>query len=87
VIQIICFLCIAGALDTRNAKEFGIFTESIMLNHLESIAYENCYQHLDSPATDSSQYISNHPGIEKLSKQYPVDVSYPKTWLAYFRLT
>jgi len=69
--------------DTRIAKEFGIFTESIMLNNLQSIAHENRYQHLDSPETDPAKYISNHPGIERLSKRYRVDVSYPKTRLAY----
>jgi len=31
--------------------------------------------------------ISNHPGIERQSKQYPVDVSYPETQLTYSRLT
>jgi len=87
VIQIICFLSIAAAPDTRIAKEFGIFTEFIMLNNLPSIAHENRYQHLDSPETEPSQYISNHPGIERLSKRYQVDVSYPKTRLAYSRLT
>jgi len=87
VIQIICFLSIAGAPDTRIAKEFGIFTESIMLNNLQSIAHENHYQHLDSPETEPSQYISNHPGMERLCKRYRVDVSYPKTRLAYSRLT
>jgi len=33
VIQIICFLCIAGAPDTRIVKEFGMFTEATMLNN------------------------------------------------------
>jgi len=31
--------------------------------------------------------ISNHPGIERLSKRYAVDVSYPESRLAYSRLT
>jgi len=31
--------------------------------------------------------ISNHPGIEKLSKRYRGDVSYPETQLAYSKLT
>ena len=31
-------------------------------------------------------YFSNHPGIQRLSKQYPVNVSYPKTRLANSRL-
>jgi len=31
--------------------------------------------------------ISNHPGIERLSKRYRVDVSYPETRLTYSRLT
>jgi hypothetical protein len=83
VIQIICILSITGALDTRIAKDFGISTESIMLNNLQSIAHENRYQHLDSPVTEPSQYISNYPGIERLSKRYRVNVSYSKTRLAY----
>jgi hypothetical protein len=87
VIQSICFLSIAGALDTWIATQFEIFTESIMLNNLQSIAHENRYQHLDSAETDPSQYVSNHRGIERLSKQYRVDVSYPKSWLSYSRLT
>jgi len=82
-----CFLTIAGPLDTRITKEFGIFTESIVLNNLQSIAHDNRFQHLDSPETEPSQYISNQPGIERLSKRYRVDVSYPQTQLAYSRLT
>jgi len=31
--------------------------------------------------------ISNHPGIERLSMRYGVDVSYAETGLAYYRLT
>jgi len=58
-----------------------------MLNNLQSIAHEYRYQHLDSPETDTSQYISNHPGIERLSKRFRVDVSYPRTWLAYSKPT
>ena len=53
-----------------------------MLNNLQSIAKENRNQCLDFPETDPVQYISNHPGIERLSKRYPVDVSYPDTRLA-----
>ena len=49
-------------------KEFGIFTESSMLNNLQSISQENGSQLLDSPETDPVQYISNHPGIDRLSK-------------------
>jgi hypothetical protein len=75
LIQIICFLSIAGAPDTRIAEEYGIFTESIMLDNLQSVAHDIRYQHLDSPETEPSQYISNHPGIERLSKRYWVDVS------------
>jgi len=41
VIQIISMLSVAGAPDTRIAKEFGISTESTMLNYLQSIAHEN----------------------------------------------
>ena len=87
VIQIICFLSNAATPDTRIATEFGIFTESIMRNILQSIAHQNHYQHFDSPETDPSQYISNHPGIERLSKQYRVDVSYFTIQLTYFNLT
>jgi hypothetical protein len=87
VIQIIHFLSISGAPNTRIAKEFSIFGESTILINLLSIAQENCYQHLDSPGTDPAQYIMNHSGIERLSKRYQVDVSYYKTWLAYSRLT
>jgi hypothetical protein len=87
VIQIICFLSIAGALDTTIVKEFVIFTESIMLNNLQSIAHENCYQHLYSPETEPSLYISNHPGIERLSMWYWVDPSYSKTRLVDSSLT
>ena len=54
VIQIICFLSIAGSLDTRIAKEFGIFTDSTMPNNFQSIAHEYRYQHLNSPETDPS---------------------------------
>jgi len=73
----------SGALETRIVKEFGIFTESTRLNNSQSIAQENRYQHLDSPETDPAQYISNHPGIERLSKRYRVEVSYPEAQLAY----
>jgi len=58
-----------------------------MLNNVNSIAHEYCYQHLDFPETDPSQCISIHPRIERLSKRYWVDVSYPKTGLMYSRLT
>jgi len=51
------------------------------------MAQENRHQHLDSPETDPAQYFSNHPWIERLSKWYRVDGSYPKTWLMYSRLT
>jgi len=85
--QFIRFLSIAGALDTTIVKEFGIFTESIILNNLQSIAPEIRYQHLDSPETAPSQYMSKHPGIPTLSKQYRVDVPYPTTQLVYSRVT
>jgi len=55
-------------------KEFGIFSESTMLNNSELIAHENRSQLLDSPETDPVQYISNHPEIQKLSMRYRVDV-------------
>jgi len=51
------------------------------------MAQENRCQLLDAPETDPVQYISNHPWIERLSKEYRVDVSYPETRLACFRLT
>jgi hypothetical protein len=86
VIQIIGNLSISGAQDTRIAKEFRIFPESTLLNNLQSIAKENRYQHLDFPETDPVQYISNHPGIERLSMPDRVDVSYPYPRLAYSRL-
>jgi hypothetical protein len=54
-IQILFFLSSAAAPDTRIPKEFGIFTQSIMLNHLQSVAHENYYQHLDSPTTEPPQ--------------------------------
>ena len=58
-----------------------------MLNHLQSIAKENCYQLLEFPDTDPAQYISNHPGIERRSRWYRVDVSYPETQLVYSKFT
>jgi hypothetical protein len=84
--QIFCWLSISGAPDTRLLKGFEIFTESTMLNRLQFIAQENHYQHLDSPQTDPAQYTSNHPGIERMSRRYRVDISYTKTPLAYCRL-
>jgi hypothetical protein len=80
------YLSILGTLDTIIAKQFGIFTESTMFNNLQSIAEENHCQLLDFAEPDPAQYVSNHPAIERLSKRYPVDVSYPETWLAYSRL-
>jgi len=87
VIEIICYLCISAAQDTRIAKEFGIFTESTMLSNLLSIAKENRYQLLHFSETDPAQYISNHPGIKRRSMQYPVDVLYLNTRLGDSRLT
>jgi len=87
LIPIPCDLSISGAPDTSVTKAFEIFTESSMLNDLQSIAQENCTQLLYSDDTDPVQYISNHPGINRLSKRYRVGVSYPETWLAYSRLT
>lgn len=87
VIPILCFLSISGALDTRIAQQFRIFTESTMWNTVKSIAQENRYQHLDSPKTDRVLYVSNHPGMDRLTKGYRVDVSYPKTQLKYSRHT
>jgi hypothetical protein len=74
VIQIIGNLSISGAPDTRIAKEFGIFSESTLLNNLQSVAKENRYQLLDISETDPAQHISNHPGIERLSMPDRVDV-------------
>jgi len=85
--QIIGYLGISGAPDTRIAKEFGIFFESTLLNNLQSIAKENRYQLLDFPETDPAQYISDHLGIASQSMPYRVDVSYPETQLAYSNLT
>jgi hypothetical protein len=87
VIEIICFLSIAGGPDNRIANEFEIFTESIKLNNLQSIAHRNRYQHLNSPETDRSQYITNHARIGRLSNQYRVDVPCSKTRLVDFSLT
>ena len=87
LIRIICCLSISGAPDTRVTKEFWIFAESTMLNNLQLIAQENRCQLLNSPETDPLQYITNHPGIDRLSKRYRVDGSYPGTQLAYCRLT
>ena len=74
LIPIICCLSMSGAQDTRVMKEFEIFNESTMLNHWQWIAQENCCQLFDSPETDPAQCISKHPGIDRLSKQYRVDV-------------
>jgi len=87
LIQIICCFAILGTPDTEVTEVFGIFTESTMLNNSQSIAQENGCQLLNSPETHPAQYISNHPRIERLSKWYRVDVLYPKTQLAYSRLT
>jgi hypothetical protein len=80
-------LSISSALDTTVTKEFGIFTEAILLNDFMSIAQENRCQHLDSPETDPAQSIPKHPGIERRSKRYRDDISYCKTQHAYSRLT
>jgi hypothetical protein len=58
-----------------------------MLNNSQPIAHENHYQNLNSPETDPVQYISNHPEIEGLSKQYRGDVACPMTRLVYFTHT
>jgi hypothetical protein len=68
-------------------KDFGIFTESSMLNTLQSIAQEDHSRLLDSPGTDPVQYVSDHRGIDRLSKRYRIDVSYPVTRIKYSRLT
>jgi len=74
MIHIICNMSISGAPYTGIAKEFGIFTESTMLNNVQSIAQENRYQLLHIPETDPVQFISNHPWMERLSKRYQVDL-------------
>ena len=81
------YLAISGAPDTRVTRDFGMFTESSMLNNVQSIAHENCSQLLDSTETDPVQYIANYPGIDRLSKRYRVDASHPEKWLMYSRLT
>jgi len=80
-----CLLQAHQTLELR--KNLGYSLNQWMLNNLQSIAHEYCYQHLDSPETDPSQYISNHPWIEWLSKWYQVDMSYHRTRLTYSRLT
>jgi len=74
LIPIPCCLSISGTPDTRVTKEFEIFTEPSMLNNLQSIVQENRSQLLDPPETDPVQYTLNHPGIDRQSKRYRVDV-------------
>jgi len=83
LIPIICCLSSSGEPDTRVTKEFGISTESTMLSNFQSNAQQNHGQLLDSSETDPLQYISNHPGIDRLFKRYRADVLYSETWLAY----
>jgi hypothetical protein len=85
-IQLIWVLLISGTPDTRIAKQFGIFTESTMLNHVPSITQAHCYQHLNSPGANSALYIANHEGIQTLSKHVHVDISKPDIHLANSRL-
>jgi len=87
MIPIICCKFISGSPDTRVMTECGIFTESTMLNNLQSIAQENHCQLLEFPETDLGHYISNHPWIDRLSRRYRGDVLYSKTRLEYSRLT
>jgi hypothetical protein len=68
-------------------KEFGILSELSMMNISQWIAKENQYQPCDFPETDPAQYFSNHLGIERLSKPYPVDESYPETRLVFSSLS
>jgi hypothetical protein len=68
VIQITGYLSISGTLQTRIATEFRIFTKSTMLNSFQSIAKDNHYQLLRIPEIDPAQYVSNHPGIERMSE-------------------
>jgi hypothetical protein len=65
--QIIGYLSISGAPDTKITKEFGIFSETTLVNNLQSNTKENHYQLLDLPEIDPEQYISNHPWIERIS--------------------
>jgi hypothetical protein len=41
--------------DTGIAKEFGIFSEPTMFNHLQSIAKQNRYELLEFPEMDPAQ--------------------------------
>jgi len=86
IAQDISYLSVSCESDTRVTKGFGIFSETTWLNNLQSIAQENHCRLLDSYETDPLLYPSNHPGIERLSKRYPVTVPYPKTRLVYSRL-
>jgi hypothetical protein len=77
----------SGELDTWVTKGFGIFSETTMLQSLQSIAQENRCQLLDSPESDAVLYLYNHPWIDTLCKWYSGNVSYPVTWLMYSSLT
>jgi hypothetical protein len=79
------YLSISDTPDTKFLKELRIFTDSPMLNNVQLIAQENHCQLLDFSVTHPRQYISNNPGIDRLSMQHRVDVSYPETLLAYSR--
>jgi hypothetical protein len=87
LIQIIWCVSIWGGPDTTVTKEFGIFNELTILNCFQSIAQETRCQFFHSPETDPAPNISNYPGIDRLSKQYRVDVSYSEIRLTYCRLT
>ena len=83
----ICCLSISGAPDTKVTKACGIFSESTMLNNWESIGESLSTSRLSWDWSSRVQYISNHARIERLSKRYRFDVSYPKTQLTYSSLT
>jgi hypothetical protein len=87
LIPFLCCLPISDVPDSRVTKEFGIFTESLIMNNLQSIAQENCSQLVNSLETVSVQYIANLPGRDKLFTRYRVDVSPPEILRAYSSLT
>jgi len=83
LIPMVCCSAMSGATDTRVIKDFGIISESTMLNNLQSIATENCCQLLNSPEINPVLYVSNHPAMERLFMRYRINISYPKTRLMY----
>ena len=80
LIPIISCSSISGAPDTRvtNQQDWIILSRCTR----ESLSTSQLFCDWSSIVS-----LSNDPGIETLSKRYPLNVSYPKTWLAYSRLT